>query len=93
MGDGRARAGRCGARPIARLSKRHVELLLDGYDADPVGALTAALRVVLQRPDHDWPALIDAAPLDADRRAHLLECRQPALDDLLRELNELRTLG
>ena len=67
--------------------------MLDGYDADPIGALTVALRLVLDQPQAAWEALVIAARVDdADRHALQLG-DQHALDHLLRELNELRTLG
>lgn len=75
---------------IVRLKKRHVERLLASYDADPVGALTAALRVALDLPDASWPALLAAAPIDAARRQRLLSADESALDQLVTELNEFR---
>lgn len=77
---------------MAVLRKRDVERMLDTYDDDPVGALTAALRVVLDAPGLDWNALVEAADLDATRRTHLLAGDPGALDGLARELNETRTL-
>jgi hypothetical protein len=85
--------GAGGTIDIAILKKVDVEQLLDAYDADPVGALTAALRLVLDRPHDSWAELIAIAPLDGDRRAALDALAPSALDGLLRELNELRTLG
>ncbi|MBI4882734.1 MAG: hypothetical protein HY826_01615 [Actinobacteria bacterium] len=76
-----------------RLNKRHVEALLGNYDAQPIVALTAALRVVLDEPDADWQALIGASGLPAERRQRLLAGEQAALDLLARELNELRGLA
>ncbi len=77
---------------MARLSKFDVEVLLAGYDNDPVAALTQALAKVLDRAGATWVELIAAAPFPAERRQRLLEFTTAALDDLLRELNELRTL-
>jgi hypothetical protein len=74
------------------LKKADVERLLAGYDADPVGSLTVALRTVLDRPHDDWPSLVAAAPFTSDRRAALVSGDQTALDVLARELNELRDL-
>jgi hypothetical protein len=79
--------GSRGAHAIARLTKRDVEALLTTYDDDPVGALTTALRVVLDRPTAAVGELLAAAGLD-----------RSALDDvtsrdrLVRDLNELRDL-
>jgi hypothetical protein len=75
------------------LGKRHVERLLTTYDDDPVGALTEALRLVLDRADGSFDELVAAAPLADHRRAALLLREVSAMDDLARELNETRTLG
>jgi len=77
----------------ASLTKRDVEALLLDYDSDPVGALTAALRIVLRRPGAQWTELLDVADLPDARRARLAALAQSALDDLLTELNEERRLG
>ena len=77
----------------AMLRKRDVEALLDRFDDDPVGALTIAMRRVLGRPDATWLELLAAAPVSRDRRRALAAADQDALDELARELNELRTLA
>lgn len=77
---------------MARLSKFDVEVLLAGYDDDPVAALTHALAKVLDRAGATWVELIAAAPFPAERRQRLLAGTTDALDELLRELNELRAL-
>jgi hypothetical protein len=88
-----ARAGgRLTPVAVARLTKRAVERLLAEYDTDPIGALTTALRVVLVS-DASWPGLVELATDDAGRRARLLAGDVDALDELARELNELRGLG
>ena len=76
---------------MTRLTKADVERLLDGYDADPVGALTVALRRVHDT-EGEWPELVAAAVGDPGRRRSLLDRDVGALDDLARELNELRGL-
>jgi hypothetical protein len=81
-----------GARAIARLTKREVEVLLRDFDADPISALTVALRVILDRPGAEWPELVAAAQLSDTRAAALLTGEQRTLDGLAAELNELRTL-
>ena len=78
---------------IARLKKLDVERLLNDYDADPIGALTAALRRVLHMPDAAWAELLAAAPFDASRRQLLLSADEASLDQLAAELNERRSLG
>ena len=78
---------------MTALKKRDVEVLLDRYDADPVAALTAALRVALDRPDLDFTALVKLAGFSCARRIRLQAQEPAALDELLAELNELRTLA
>jgi hypothetical protein len=73
---------------VARLRKAEAESLLSAYDHDPVGALTGALRVVLDHPEAGWEALVGLLP--PGRRAPLLERRPSALDALAAELNETR---
>ena len=51
---------------MTRLRKADVEQLLAGYDADPVAALTTALRVVLDQPGGEWTALLKAAWAGSD---------------------------
>ena len=75
---------------MTRLKKAHVEALLRDYDSDPIGALTAALRVALDQPGGDWAALLAAAPLPSARRDRLRAREPTALDELAAELNEAR---
>jgi hypothetical protein len=77
---------------IATLTKAQVERLLADYDADPIVAVTRALRRVLRMPDATWVELLDAAPIDAGRRQLLLSGDQASLDRLVAELNERRRL-
>lgn len=75
---------------MAELKKRDVERLLAGYDRDPAAALTAALRIALDRPDLDFTALVKMAGFSCARRIRLQAKDQEALDELCRELNEVR---
>ena len=74
------------------MKKVHAEHLLADYDADPIGALTVALRIALDRADANWTELLDAAPIDAGRRRRLVVAEVSALDQLAVELNERRGL-
>ncbi len=74
------------------LKKRDAELLLASYDDQPVEALTTALRVVLDRPELDFTALLKVAGFTCDRRIRLQAQDPKALDELAAELNEQRTL-
>jgi len=84
--------GHSGTAAITRLKKTQVERLLVDYDTDPVAALSAALRIVLDMPDAEWAALLAATPLDATRRRLLIERDESSLDQLAAELNERRDL-
>lgn len=77
---------------MSRLKKADAAALMDGYDADPVGALTAALRVALDRPDLEWTALVKLAGFSCARRIRLQGNDPVALDELAAELNELRVV-
>ena len=77
---------------MTTLRKRDVEAMMTRYEYDPLAALTDALRVVLDLPQADWPALLDAAGFTTHRRRRLEQLDQRAFDELLTELNELRGL-
>jgi hypothetical protein len=77
---------------VTALKKSDVERLMAVYDEDPVGALTTALRVALDRPDLDWTALVKQAGFSCARRIRLQAADATALDELVAELNELRTV-
>jgi len=77
---------------VNRLNKFDAERLLADYDDDPVAALTAALRVVLDRPHDDWTQLVKAAGFTCARRILLQAGDTVALDELAAELNEMRSL-
>ena len=75
---------------MSRLRKADVERMLATYDDDPVAALTTALQITLDLPGEHWTTLVKAAGFTCARRIRL-EAREPdALDELLRDLNELR---
>jgi hypothetical protein len=81
-----------GTNAIARLTKINAERLLADYDGNPLAALTAALRIALDRPDATWTQLLAAAPIDASRRQRLHDADESSLDQLAAELNERRCL-
>jgi hypothetical protein len=74
------------------LRKADVERLLSGYDADPIGALTTALRTTLAMPAASWETLLESASIEPERRLRLLSGDLVALDQLAAELNERRCL-
>jgi hypothetical protein len=78
---------------VTALNKRDAERLLATYDDAPVEAVTTALRVVLDRPDLDFTALVKLAGFTCDRRIRLQAQDPTALDELVTELNELRGLS
>ena len=77
---------------MTRLRKRDVERLLAAYDREPFEALARALRIMLDRPDPTFAQLITHAPIDTRRRERLRAGDAVALDELVAELNERRTL-
>ncbi|MFZ4720190.1 MAG: hypothetical protein ACOYMR_12235 [Ilumatobacteraceae bacterium] len=78
---------------MTELKKRDVERMMTAYERDPVAALTAALRVALDRPDLGFTALVKVAGFDCARRIRLQAKDAQALDELCAELNELRTVA
>ena len=62
------------------------------FDFDPIGALSTALRKVLDRPGAQWPELVAAAAFTDTRAAALLRGERRSLDELASELNELRSV-
>ena len=78
---------------MSALRKADVERLMASYDHNPVAALTAALQVALDAPHLEWTALVKQAGFSCARRIRLQAEEQAALDELLVELNELRTLS
>jgi len=82
----------CGGTLTRRLRKADVERLLSDYDADPIGALTTALRTTLAMPAASWEVLLESAPIDPERRQRLSSGDVVALDQLAAELNERRCL-
>lgn len=78
---------------MSSLRKRDVEALWQRYDTDPVGALSEALRRVLDTDEDDWTTLVKSAGFTYARRILLQARNQTALDELARELNELRRLS
>jgi hypothetical protein len=78
---------------VTALRKHDVERMMADYDHDPVAALTTALRAALDRPDLEWTALVKLAGFSCDRRIRLQAGETAALDELLVELNEQRSLN
>jgi hypothetical protein len=78
---------------VTVLGKRDVERLMADYDADPVAALTTALRATLEQPELEWTALVKLAGFDCARRIRLQAGETAALDELLVELNEQRVIS
>ena len=75
------------------MNKWQVESLLADFDVNAIQALTGAMRRVLDRPRATWNELIVAANFDQARAELLRSGDQTALDQLLTELNELRTIA
>lgn len=73
-----------------KLKKKDVEKLLLDHDKSPITSITNVLQIVLGTPFCQWPDLIAALPIDADRQRLLLTKDSQHLDHLVQELNELR---
>jgi len=77
---------------VTTLRKRDVEQMMADYDHDAVAALTTALRTTLDQPELEWTALVKVAGFDCARRIRLQAGETAALDELLVELNEQRSI-
>jgi hypothetical protein len=77
---------------MRRLRKADVERMMASFDADPVAALSGALAHILGFDDADWASLLARCEFPGERTTALLRGDQAALDALLRDLNELRTI-
>jgi hypothetical protein len=81
------------AAHLARaLTKRDAEELMNSYDANPLQALTHALRIVTGMPNASWNSLIAQVSTDLKQRKLLYAFDQQCLDQLAQGLNESRTL-
>ena len=81
------------ASQLARaLTKRDVEDLMNNYDINPQQALTHALRIATGMPNASWKTLIDLSFTDTQQSELLQTLDQQSLDQLVRQLNEKRTL-
>jgi len=81
------------AAQLARvLTKRDVENLMNNYDDNPQQALTHALRIVTGMHNASWKTLIDLSFTDTQQSELLQTLDQQSLDQLVRQLNEGRTL-
>jgi len=81
------------AAQLARvLTKRDVENLMNNYDDNPQQALTHALRIVTGMHNASWKTLIDLRFTDTQQSELLQTLDQQSLDQLVRQLNEGRTL-
>ncbi len=81
------------AAQLARaLTKRDVEDLMNNFDDNPQQALTHALRIVTGMPNASWKSLIAHIYSDLEHRELFYKADQQSLDQLVRQLNEGRTL-
>lgn len=77
---------------MRKLSKREVEALLAEYDKDPASALLAALQILIpERPDN-WEEAVNSLPLDDATKRQLRDRSLAALDSLVKQLVETRSL-
>ena len=74
------------------LSKRDIEELLDAYDADPVDAVTVALRKIVESADPTWGCLVASVPESVAAQSGLRNHDIDALDAVVKHLVENRCL-
>jgi hypothetical protein len=74
------------------LSKRDIEVLLDEYDNDPVGAVSVALRKLIDDHDAPWHVLVAGVPESVASRSLLEDHDISALDAVVKHLVENRRL-
>jgi hypothetical protein len=77
---------------VRKLKKAEVESMLDSYDEDPVTALTTALSLTLEADQPSWAYLVQLAGVTELQRNALLAHETVALDELLKQLVENRSL-
>ena len=66
--------------------------MLDSYDEDPIAALTTALSLTLEADQPSWASLVHLAGVTQLQRHALLAHDTVALDELLKQLVENRSL-
>ncbi len=66
--------------------------MLDSYDEDPIAALTTALSLALEADQPSWASLVQLAGVTEPQRNALLAHETVALDKLLKQLVENRSL-
>ena len=80
------------ASQLARPLKKHeVESMMSTYDIDPISALTSALRIATGHRRATWEHLVTLLPIRL--RTKMLDADAAAMDLLLTELNETRTVS
>lgn len=77
--------------PQPRLTKRHVEILMESYDSDPVASLTQALTQIVGA-FSSWDELVEALPVQRQVQERLRAHDTSAMDDLVKQLVEFRSL-
>jgi len=74
------------------LTKKEVETLTLTYDADPVGSLCNAISALLDVPATPWIQLLALLPPAFAESKELMNQDVTALDELVKQLVEQRTL-
>ena len=77
---------------MRKLSKRDVEALLGEYDHNPVGALHAALRVLIPDCPSNWQQTVELLSVSDEMKNNLRNQKIEALDSLAKQLVETRGL-
>jgi hypothetical protein len=74
------------------LTKKEVETLMLTYDADPVGSLCNTISALLGVPATTWTQLLALLPPAFAESKELMNQDVTALDELVKQLVEQRTL-
>ena len=77
---------------MRRLKKFEIEELLATYDADPIASLTIAVGLIFNVDFDSWEQAVAALPFSNQRKQDLMMGTTQALDQLLKQLVEERTL-
>jgi len=74
------------------LTKKDIEVLMATYDADPVGSICTAVGTILEVSVTNWQHMMSLLPPSYARSNELTLQKVAAMDSLVKQLVEHRTL-
>ena len=77
---------------VHTLTKKEIETLLDMYDQDPVNSLRTAVGSALGIECPTWDSMMALLPLQYTESGSLAQQETSAMDDLVKQLVEHRSL-